>query len=292
MPSHIYWRVGRYEDAAEINQRAIEADQQFFSWCRAGAFYSAAYYPHNVHFLWAAAAAEGRRDIALSAARKLAAVTTHRVEEFYFLEEFVAIPSLTLARFGQWDALLGERRPDESRRYLTGIWHYTRGLALARTGDLPAASEQLKALHTVIEEPVTTELILAGGTSPASRLLQIGAEHLSGEIAAERDEWDEAVRALQAAVVLQDGLAYMEPPPWYFPVRQALGAVLLDAGRPAEAEAVYRADLDQYPGTGWSLFGLARSLRAQGQDAEAEWAEQGFGHAWARADVELQASRF
>jgi len=92
--------------------------------------------------------------------------------------------------------------------------------------------------------------------------------------------------------VLQDGLAYMEPPPWYFPVRQALGAVLLDAGRPAEAEAVYRADLDQYPGTGWSLFGLARSLRAQGQDAAAEWAEQGFGHAWARADVELQASRF
>ena len=90
----------------------------------------------------------------------------------------------------------------------------------------------------------------------------------------------------------QDALIYMEPPPWYFPTRQALGAVLLEAGRPAEAEAVYRRDLEQYPANGWSLYGLARSLEAQGRAGDAAWAEQGHRNAWARADVTLESSRF
>jgi tetratricopeptide (TPR) repeat protein len=292
MPSHIYWRVGRYDDALEINQRAAKADEDFFSWCSAGAFYQALYYPHNVHFLWAAASAEGRSEIALTAARKLASKTRDGMGEMAFLQEFVAVPMQTLVRFGRWDAVLGEPRPAEEQRYLMAIWHYARGVALVRTGDLVAAEVELEALRAVAAEEGSAALVLAGGTASARSLLEIGVAHLDGELRAARGDLDGAAESLAGAVARQDALVYMEPPPWYFPTRQALGAVLLDAGRADEAAEVYRKDLDQYPRNGWSLFGLSQSLRATGRDAEAEWAEQGFRAAWARADVELAASRF
>jgi len=292
MPSHIFWRVGRYDDALEINQRAAAADEVFFATCRPGAFYRAVYYPHNLHFLWAAAAAEGRSDLATSTARKLEAETRAGMDEFPFLEEFQSIPMVSLARFGRWDAILGQSEPPAGRPYLVGIWHYTRGLAHARKGDFAEAEAELEALRRVQADPVTRQLLLAGGTATAAELLAIGAAQLEGEIAAERGRVEPAVASLERAVALQDALPYMEPPPWYFPTRQALGAVLLAAGRPAEAEAVYRADLERHPGNGWSLFGLAESLAAQGREAEAGWARKGFANAWSRADLELDASRY
>jgi tetratricopeptide (TPR) repeat protein len=292
MPSHIFWRVGRYDDALEINRRAAAADEAFFSWCRAGPFYSAAYYPHNIHFLWAAASAEGRSAIALTSARKLEAETASRVGEFPFLQEFMSIPTLTLVRFGRWDAVLGIEPPDAQHRYLVGIRHYARGMARVRTGELDAAQLELQRLDAVVHEPATEILLVAGGTASAAKLLAIGSAHLTGELALARGHRDAGLAALRRAVALQDQLAYMEPPPWYFPTRQALGAALLDAGRPAEAEAVYRTDLQQYPRNGWSLYGLGRSLREQGKAEESIWVEEGFRNAWARADVKLVASRF
>jgi len=292
MPSHIYWRLGRYEDALDINQRAAAADEEFFSWCRSGTFYRAAYYPHNIHFLWAAASAEGRSEIALGAARKLEAVTAELVAELDFLEEFQSIPILTLVRFGRWDRVLGTPQPDASLRYLTGIWHYARGIALTRSGRSDAARAELAALQAVVAEEAARSLVLAGGVASASQLLSIGAAHLDGEILASLGETDAALAALELAVSEQDLVAYMEPPPWYFPTRQALGAVLLDAGRADKAEAVYRRDLEQYPKNGWSLYGLAESLEAQNKTRDAAWAKQGYQNAWARADVKLESSRF
>jgi tetratricopeptide (TPR) repeat protein len=292
MPSHIFWRVGRYEEAMEINRRAAAADEQFFATCRGGPLYRSLYYPHNVHFLWAAAAAEGRSDIALSAARKLESVTREGMDEAEFLQEFVAIPSLTLARFGRWDALLGTPAPADGRVYLTGVWHYTRGLALLRTGRTDEAVAELDALATVASRPEAGELALSGGVASAATLLDVARLHLAGEIAAASGDTSAAVAALEEAVSTQDSIPYMEPPPFYFPTRQALGAVLLDADRAAEAEAVYRTDLEHYPSNGWSLFGLAESLRRQGDPAKADWARKGFETAWARADVKLEASRF
>jgi len=292
MPSHIFWRVGRYDDALEINRRATAADETFFAWCRPGPFYSAAYYPHNIHFLWAAASTEGRSEIALTAARKLEAKTAERVDEFSFMQEFMAIPTLTLVRFGRWDAVLGAAAPDPKHRYLVGIRHYARGMASLRTGDFDAARTELGQLDAVAQEPEVQALILAGGTASASQLLAIGSAHLMGELALARGDEAAAIAALERAVAQQDELTYMEPPPWYFPTRQALGAALLEAGRPAEAEAVYRADLEQYPRNGWSLRGLALSLQAQDKGDESSWAEEGFRNAWARADVELATSRF
>jgi tetratricopeptide (TPR) repeat protein len=290
MPSHIYWRIGRYEDATEINIRAAESDERFFAWCRAGAFYQATYYPHNLHFLWAAAAAEGRRDLALMTARKLAAATRPGVAEFPFMQEFIATPMLTMARFGLWDAILGEPRPGDDEIYLIGIWHYTRGLAQLRTGALYEAQGSISALRNAAEKETAAALPLAGGTANAAKLLAIGLAHLEAELAIVNDREHEAIAMLEHATALHDALPYMEPPPWYAPPRLALGALLLEQKRPSEAEAVYLEDLRHYPKNGWTLLGLTQSLQAQGDSARAEWAQKGFEAAWGRADVALKRS--
>jgi tetratricopeptide (TPR) repeat protein len=280
--------VGRYEEAADINVRAAAADERYFSWCGPDAFYRAAYYPHNVHFLWAAASAEGRRELAIGTARKLAAATRGALDEAPFTQEFVAIPMLTLARFGEWDAVLGEPVPDDRYVYLAGISSYTRGLAHTRSGRIDDANAALAELRRQRSRPEAEELILAGGTSSAYGLLGIAEAHLEGEIAAKSGDAAAAVAALERATERHDALAYMEPPPWYASPRLALGAQLLDMGEAKRAVEVYRADLEQYPKNGWSLFGLAEGLDRSGQAPEAEWARKGFEHAWGRADLELQ----
>jgi tetratricopeptide (TPR) repeat protein len=291
MPSHIYWRVGRYEDALEINRRAATADERYFSWCRSGGIYRALYYPHNLHFLWAAAAAEGQSDLALSTARKLVSkLSDVPRQDFPFVDDLLPTSLFTLARFGRWDEILGEPKPPPEQRYPTGMWHYARGIAHARLGDLSAASSEFAELAELAIDDTMAELKFFGGSAQDN--LRIASRHLAGEIAAARRNYDEAVAALEEAVRLQDALIYTEPPAWYFPTRQALGAVLLEAGRPAEAEAVYRKDLEQHPRNGWSLYGLGRALSDQSRDDDAAIVEAGFAQAWARADVKLAASRF
>ncbi len=291
MPSHIYWRVGRYADATEINQRAAAADERFFSWCAPGPLYAALYYPHNVHFLWAAASAEGRSDLALMTARKLAAATRDGVKETPQLQEFIAVPLLTLARFARWDILLAEPRPDQNAVYVSGIWSYTRGLAEIRTGATDASKNSLAFLRETSLRDDATSLILAGGTASAAKLLNIATLHLEAEIAFAEGHIDVAIQSLESASAIHDDLPYMEPPPWYAPPRQTLGALLLKEDRAEEAEAVYREDLRQYPKNGWSLLGLAQSLEAQGETVKAAWALKGFEAAWAHADIELESSR-
>jgi tetratricopeptide (TPR) repeat protein len=291
MPSHIYLRIGRYDDAVELNRRAVGVDESLFAWCGSQGLYRAGYYPHNIHFIWTAALIEGRSELALTTARRLvAAVPDELVRAMVFVEEFRAVPYVTFARFGRWDALLGEPAPPEDFRYVTGIRHYARALAHLRRGELAAADAERAQLEAVAAEPALDELVFPGGS--AATLLRLGALHLEGERAAAAGAVDAAVAALEQAVALQDGLPYTEPPPFYLPVRQALGAVLLEFGRASEAEAVYRADLAHHPKNGWSLYGLSRSLAAQGQAARAAATEEGFRHAWARADIAIQSSRF
>ena len=292
MPTHIYWRVGRYDDAVALNEQAAAADVAYFAWCRSSKTY-ATYYNHNLHFLWAAAASQGRGDLALTTARRLAAnIPLEEVPALPFLEDWWPTPLFTLARFGRWDAVLAEPQPPDSLRYATAVWHYARGLALARLGRLDDAQAEYAELEKAANDPELAKLVFdpAGGT--AQERLRVGQHHLRGELAAARGDLEAAAAALEEAVWVQDSMNYIEPPAWYFPARQALGAVLLQDGRAAEAEAVYRKDLEQYPKNGWSLFGLAQALRAQDKAQDAQWAETGFANAWAKADVKLAASRF
>ena len=199
---------------------------------------------------------------------------------------------LTLVRFGRWDAVLGEPAPPAGRPYQGAMWHYARGVAFARTGKTQEAAAELAIVRAAVKDEANEKLLLAGNTATAAALIAIGEAHLAGELAAASGDPSAAVAALERAVALQDALIYMEPPPFYFPTRQALGAVLLQSGRAKEAEAVYRADLDEWPKNGWSLFGLSHALLAQRKADQAAWADEGFQRAWQRADVKLSASRF
>lgn len=292
MPGHIYYRIGRYADAAAVNVNAVASDEAYFARCRPGDFYRAAYYPHNIHFLWAAAATEGQSAEALATARNLASKVESFHAELPLVEEFLAIPVVTLVRFGKWDAVLGEPEPPAGRPYQAAMWHYARGVAFARTGKTKEAAAEHATVAAAVKDEANEKLLLAGNTATASALLAIAEAHLAGELAAAQGDTGAAVAALERAVALQDALIYMEPPPFYFPTRQALGAVLLDAGRAKEAEAVYRADLEEWPKNGWSLFGLSRALVAQRKPDQAAWADEGFQRAWQRADVKLSGSRF
>jgi tetratricopeptide (TPR) repeat protein len=293
MPAHIYYRVGRYKDSVDVNEAAASSDVAYFAWCRAPAAYAALYYTHNLHFLWASAMAEGNSDLALTTARRIVAhIPLDQLSTFPFLEDFLVTPYYTQVRFGHWDAILGEAAPPPDQRFVTAIHHYARGMAFVRKHRLDDAQAELDMLSAFAADKAlaATGYDTTGGT--AGQRLEVARLDLAGELLVARGKTAEGIAALEQAVKIQDSMPYSEPPPFFFPVRQALGAVLLAQGKSKEAEAVYREDLRRYPKNGWSLFGLSQSLAKQGNAPQARYAEQGFRNAWARADVELKSSRF
>jgi len=291
MPSHIYQRVGRYADAVRSNELAVLADEDYITQCRAQGLYPMAYYPHNIHFLWAAASMEGRSELAIAMARKTAAqVSDSSLAALPLLAGFRVVPWYALTRFGHWDEMLAEKRPADSDRYLLGTWTYARGLALIAKGKRDEAGRLLDSLRTIVKGDGLDYTLFSPNT--ARRILGIAPEVLAGELAAAKGDFEAAVRYLETAVRLEDGLTYTEPEEWHYPPRHALGAVLLAAGRAREAETVYWEDLKRHPENGWALRGLADALAAQGRGAEAADARARAERAWARADVKLTGSRF
>ena len=290
MPAHIYWRIGRYNDAAKANIDAAKVDEDYIAQCNAQGFYPAMYYPHNIHFLWAAASMQGQSAVSIEAARKVAAnVRLEQIEQFPTVEFFHTIPLLALVQFGKWDEILAEPQPREDLAFSNAIWRYARGVAFANKGDLKGAkAEQALLVPLKANDKV---MFLDGNDYPASQLLAIADNLLLGEIAQASGDTKTAVAKFTDAVAGQDALPYTEPPFWYYPTRQSLGAALLKAGKPAEAEAVYRKDLETYPHNGWSTFGLAQALEAQGKTEQANMEREHFKTMWQFADVELKGSR-
>ncbi len=290
MPAHIYWRVGRYHDASEANVRAASVDEEYIAQCNAQGFYPALYYPHNIHFLWAASSMEGRSEVSIAAARKVAAnIRLEQIEQFPTVEFFHTIPLLALTQFGRWDELLAEPQPPADLSYSNAIWHYARGVAYSRKGNIDAAKVEHAALKAQLGS--VKVVFLDSRDYPASSLLTIADNLLTGEIAVAENDLDLAIDKFSAAVASQDTLPYTEPPFWYYPTRQSLGIAYLLAGKPGEAEAVYRKDLTIYPRNGWSMFGLMQSLEAQEKFDEALEVEDKFDLIWAMADVQLSGSR-
>ena len=288
MPAHIYMRVGRYRDASERNVHAATVDREYLLHHPLEGNYATGYYAHNLHFLNASLAMEGRSVEAAQVARDLLGkISVDEIAKEPSLEWYAPTLLLTMARFGQWGELIRQPPPPKELRFTTGLWHYVRGLAFAATtrfgsaeGELLNLRKSLKALARV----KTTEGKLS------RTLLKVAERVLVGEMAARRGEYEAGIQALREALQLETALPYSEPPFWFQPVRHNLGAVLLLAGRPGDAESVYREDLRLNPENGWALHGLVHSLQAQRKDAAQE--EARLRTAWAQADIALTGSRF
>jgi tetratricopeptide (TPR) repeat protein len=203
------------------------------------------------------------------------------------LEYFSPTMLYTLARFSKWDDILKQKAPPKDLRYTTGVWHYVRGLAYTAQGKLDRAAAEREKLGA-IDAATPAEQML--NLNPAKPVLAIAIAHLDGEMAAKQGKVDKAVGQLNKAIAGEDELTYAEPPEWYMPLRNRLGMVLLASGRPGEAEKAFREDLRRRPENGWSLHGLAKSLRAQGKAKAADAVQERFKKAWQTADVEVAVS--
>lgn len=288
MPAHIYARIGRWPDAAAANVRAIEADATWRAADPRPGLYGL-YMAHNHHFLAFTAMMRGRRDEALTAARAVVAgIPDDFATEYAGLADgFFAIVPEVLVRFGQWEEVLAEPAPRADFLYACALWRAARATALTALGRLDEAEKE-RALFG--EQAAAMPADRTFGNNAAADLLAIAGKVLEGEIAARRGRFDEAIIALRDAAAREDALRYDEPPDWIQPVRHALGAVLLRAGRAVEAEAAYREDLAKWRENGWSLRGLAAALEAQGKSAEAAAASARFAKAWTDADTAIETS--
>jgi tetratricopeptide (TPR) repeat protein len=295
MPSHIDMRTGRFDEAIRANQRSIAADERYLAQVDAQGAYRVGYVAHNHHFLWAAAGMAGRQALALEAAQAAwpaACGPAQRDPGTAIVQQYGVLPYFTLVRFGQWDRLLrGTLPPDGPAPYPLAIWHFARGMALARTGQLAPAAQELARLKSAAAAPAMQGFRIKN-INPAATLVRIASLTLQAELALARAEPAVAVALLREATAAEDTLAYDEPHLWLAPTRHALGAALLAAGDAAGATQVYSDDLRHYPGNGWSLGGLALALRQLQQHEAAAKAAVAAGAAFAGAEHRPTGSRF
>ncbi len=274
MPSHTWNGIGRWADSVRANVAARHSD------LKAKSGEGVATYPaHNLHMLVFAASMDGRRTLAIQAGR-----------DYAKLRDDTVFHALALIRFGKFDEVFAVRAPRENWETSRGLWDFAQGYAHLRAGDVDFAKHYLQRVsdsaETVTERfPVSSPVYSSG-----NQVLGTVAAILEGEIYRDADELDEAIGAFERAVKLEDALEYSEPEPLPFAARHWLGAALLEAKRPADAERVYLESLDDHPNNGWSLFGLRAALKAQGRDSRDVDAK--FEESWARSDTRLRASRF
>jgi tetratricopeptide (TPR) repeat protein len=291
MPAHIYQRVGRHADVVSSNILAAKADEEYIAQCKAQGLYPLGYYPHNVHFIWMGASASGQRKLAIDSAHRLARTIPHEaLGNVPILQGFLVVPYWAMVRFGEWDAILADKGPQHETAFTRAAWRFARATALTAKSQLKEAEAELEQLKLLVSDPELKKEVTFSRNSGYA-IMRIAPEVVAGEIAAKRKDWDAATLHLDRAIRFEDALIYQEPPDWHAPVRQNLGAVLLEAGRAEEAEAVFWEDLKKNPENGWSLFGVVQALKAQGKDEDAAKAEARYRKAWKDADVKLTSAR-
>jgi tetratricopeptide (TPR) repeat protein len=291
MPAHIYQRVGRHADVISSNIAAAKADEDYIAQCRAQGLYPLGYYPHNLHFIWMGASASGQKKLAIDSARRLAAaIPNEALGTVPILQGFVVVPYWAMVRFGEWDAILADAGPQHQTPFTRATWRYARAMALIAKDRLPEADAELEQLKLLVSDPELKQRATFS-VNTGYAILRIAPEVVAGELAARRKDWDKAMLHLERGVRYEDALIYQEPADWHAPVRQNLGAVLLEAGRADEAEAVFWEDLKKYPENGWALFGLLQALKAQRKDDDAALIEARFRKSFKDADVTLTTAR-
>jgi tetratricopeptide (TPR) repeat protein len=286
MPSHVDVRRGRWQEAITANTKAIEADRRYAAHAPEQGFYRL-YMAHNYHMLTYAAMMTGRSTLALATIRRMVGdIPLEFFRENPFADGFMAMPLEVLMRFGKWDEILAEPPFPDFVPISRSLQHYARAVACAAKDDVPSAVKE-QAAFLEARERVPKEAFF--GNNAASDILDVAESFMRGEILFRSGKIDEGLASLREAAAREDRLRYDEPPGWIQPVRHALGAALLQAGRFAEAETVFREDLAKLPGNGWGLYGLSRALRLQRKAAEAAATEKQFDAVWEQADLRIKS---
>jgi tetratricopeptide (TPR) repeat protein len=287
MPSHIDVRRGRWQKAIEANARAIEADRRYTAQAPEQGFYRL-YMAHNHHMLTYGAMMSGQSALALSTIRAMVAdIPLEFFRQNAFADGFMAMPLEVLMRFGRWGEILAEPAFPDFVPISRSLQHYARGVAFAATDRVAEAEKELGAF---LEARARVPKEASFGNNSGSDVLDVAERVLRGEILFRAGRREEGIAMLREAVAREDALRYDEPPDWIQPVRHPLGAALLQAGRFAEAEAVFRADLEKLPDNGWGLYGLQRALQMQKKRAEAAAVLKRFDAVWSQADLKIRSA--
>ncbi|HMA12422.1 MAG TPA: hypothetical protein VKO83_11075, partial [Steroidobacteraceae bacterium] len=282
MPFHIYYRVGQYKNAIAANRHAVAADEAYIAEAQPQGIYPLAYYPHNIHSLMTSAQMAGDGESAITAAEKLArVVSVDAGRSIAWVQPILVAPYFAHAQFSPPDATLALPDPGDELPYVKAMWHYARGVAHAWRGEHAAARSEVEAMRRLAQDSDFSALV--GGGVPAPDVIELGQHVVLGRIAQAGSDWPRAIAEFEQAVALEDKLAYSEPPYWYYPVRQSLGAVLLAAGRLDDAEATFRQSLLRARNNGWALYGLAETYRRLDKPRDAAAARKQFAQAWAGA---------
>jgi tetratricopeptide (TPR) repeat protein len=288
MPAHTYMRIGDYGASARSNAMAAEVDRVYLRDSgTTGSMYDMMYYAHNLHFLAAANGMAGNFVDAKRAADELAAHVGGMVSEMPMSEVYVPTPIFVLLRFHRWDEVLKLPPPNPGLVMTTAFWHFARGSAAAAKNQIGMAEAERRSLETARKE-MLADTEFSFFSNKAQAFLDLAANILDARITKARGDHEREIECWKNAVQLQDRLNYGEPPEWFYPIRESLGATLMLNGQAAQAEAVFRADLGQYPRNPRSLFGLWKSLQAQNKISDAEWVRMEFETAWKGPDVTLQ----
>jgi tetratricopeptide (TPR) repeat protein len=290
MPSHIYYRVGRYLDALADNKTAAAVDEKYLHDTNAPmGVYRLGYYPHNVHFVLASAQMAGDGPTVIAAAEKLQGLIPDEVARGIALVQPVkAAPYFAHALFSPPATVLALPDPGDTIPYVKAMWHYARGIAQVAKGEFAAAADEANAIKAL--EAGDFAVLKAAGV-PAQDVLALARTVIEARIAQAKGDKDAAVMKFEQAAALQDGLPYMEPPYWYYPVRQSLAVALMQAGRLDDAEAQFQHALKRAPANGWSRYGLAELYKARGKPEQAKKMEEELAKTWIGDRGQLQLSR-
>jgi tetratricopeptide (TPR) repeat protein len=291
MPSHIYYRVGRYLDAFSVNKSAVAVDETYLSATAAPmGVYRLGYYPHNIHFMMAAAQMAGDGAVVIAAAEKLRNLIPDEVARGIAMTHPIkAAPYFAHAQFSAPDTILALPNPGADIPYAQAMWRYARSLAATAKGDFTGAEAEANAITGIANRADFSALQAVG--IPATDVLKLARALADGRLAQAQGDSQAAIASFEEAAALQDGLPYTEPPFWYYPVRQTLAAALLQAGRLDEAEAQFKRALERAPNNGWSYYGLAKVYAAQGNAAAAKQAEENLAKTWIGNRSLLQLSK-
>jgi tetratricopeptide (TPR) repeat protein len=291
MPSHIYFRIGRFRDSIQTNRDAVAADESYLAAVTPPeGIYPYSYYPHNVHFLLESARMAGDAETAIAAAEKLPKVISKEVSAAIpWVQLIDAAPYFAHAQFSDPTTILRLPDPGDEFPYVKAMWHYARGVAYAARKDLEPAHSEAEAIGIIAREHDFSGMV--DGGVPAPQLLELAQLVIGGRVGQAQGDFDAAVTAFREAAAIQDDLPYLEPPYWYYPVKQSLGAALLQQGRPEKAEQVFRNALKQFTNNAWTLYGLREALKAQGNASAVAEVEKRLAAAWAGKREDLRLSR-